>query len=147
MRFLLLLLAIPFFSYSQCVKIQEIKSSVEIKELGNRDVKFGVRQMAEDMFSSKFCLSDSGEKVFIDIFYFGLPKKSLRIVGIEESVQTTEIGIQIKYKGKKYEEYGESESEIHAVMLELTDGIPFSKMTVSNSIKKALEKIIKKINY
>ena len=146
MRFLLLLLAIPFLSYSQCVKIEEIKSSVEIKELGNRDVKFGVRQMAEDMFSSKFCLSDSGEKVFIDIFYFGLPKKSLRIVGIEESVQTTEIGIQIKYKGKKYEEYGESESEIHAVMLELTDGIPFSKMTVSNSIKKALEKIIKKIS-
>lgn len=146
MRFLLLLLAIPFLSYSQCVKIQEIKSSVEIKELGNRDVKFGVRQMAEDMFSSKFCLSDSGEKIVIDIFYFGLPKKSLRIVGIEESVQTTEIGIQVKYKGKKYEEYGESESEIQAVMLELTDGIPFSKMTVSNSIKKALEKIIKKIN-
>ena len=146
MRFLLLLLAIPLFSYSQCVKIQEIKSSVEIKELGNRDVRFGVKQMAEDMFSSKFCLSDSGEKIFIDIFYFGLPKKSLRIVGIEESVQTTEIGIQVKYKGKKYEEYGESESEIHAVMLELTDGIPFSKMTVSNSIKKALEKIIKKIN-
>ena len=146
MRFLLLLLAIPFFSYSQCVKIQEIKSSVEIKELGNRDVKFGVRQMAEDMFSSKFCLSDSGEKIFIDIFYFGLPKKSLRIMGIEESVQTTEIGIKVKYKGKKYEEYGESQSEIHAVMLELTDGIPFSKMTVSTSIKKALEKIIKKIS-
>jgi hypothetical protein len=146
MRFLLLLLAIPFFTYSQCVKIQEIKSSVEIKELGNKDVKFGVRQMAEDMLSNKFCLSDSGEQIFIDIFYFGLPKKSLRIVGIEESVQTTEIGIQVKYKGKKYEEYGESESEIHAVMIELTDGIPFSKMTVSTSIKKALEKIIKKIN-
>ena len=145
MRFLLLLLAIPFFTYSQCVKIQEIKSSVEIKELGNKDVKFGVRQMAEDMLSNKFCLSDSGEQIFIDIFYFGLPKKSLRIVGIEESVQTTEIGIQLKYKGKKYEEYGESESEIHAVMLELTDGIPFSKMTVSTSIKKALEKIIKKM--
>jgi hypothetical protein len=146
MKFLLLLLAIPFFTYSQCVKIQEIKSSVEIKELGNKDVKFGVRQMAEDMLSNKFCLSDSGEQIFIDIFYFGLPKKSLRIVGIEESVQTTEIGIQVKYKGKKYEEYGESESEIHAVMIELTDGIPFSKMTVSTSIKKALEKIIKKIN-
>jgi hypothetical protein len=146
MRFLLLLLAIPFFTYSPCVKIQEIKSSVEIKELGNKDVKFGVRQMAEDMLSNKFCLSDSGEQIFIDIFYFGLPKKSLRIVGIEESVQTTEIGIQVKYKGKKYEEYGESESEIHAVMIELTDGIPFSKMTVSTSIKKALEKIIKKIN-
>ena len=101
--------------------------------------------MAEDMFSSKFCLSDSGEQIFIDIFYFGLPKKSLRIMGIEESVQTTEIGIQVKYKGKKYEEYGESESEIHAVMIELTDGIPFSKMTVSTSIKKALEKIIKKM--
>jgi hypothetical protein len=67
-------------------------------------------------------------------------------MGIEESVQTTEIGIQVKYKGKKYEEYGESESEIHAVMIELTDGIPFSKMTVSTSIKKALEKIIKKMS-
>ena len=146
MKYLILLLVIPFFSFAQCVKIQEIKSSVSVKELGGRDVKFGVKQMAEDMLSSKFCLSDSGEQIFIDIFYFGLPKKSLRIVGIEESVQTTEIGIQVKYKGKKYEEYGESESEIHAVIIELTDGIPFSKMTVSTSIKKALEKIIKKIN-
>jgi hypothetical protein len=145
MKYFILFLVIPFFSFAQCVKIQEIKSSVEIKELGNRDVKFGVKQMAEDMLSSKFCLSDSGEQIFIDIFYFGLPKKSLRIMGIEESVQTTEIGIQVKYKGKKYEEYGESESEIHAVMIELTDGIPFSKMTVSTSIKKALEKIIKKM--
>jgi hypothetical protein len=146
MKYIILLLAIPFLTYSQCVKIQEIKSSVSVKELGNRDVKFGVKQMAEDMLSSKFCLSDSGEQIFIDIFYFGLPKKSLRIVGIEESVQTTEIGIQLKYKGKKYEEYGESESEVHAVMIELTDGIPFSKMTVSASIKKALDKIIKKMN-
>lgn len=145
MKYFILFLVIPFFSLAQCVKIQEIKSLVSIKELGNRDVKFGVKQMAEDMLSSKFCLSDSGEQIFIDIFYFGLPKKSLRIMGIEESVQTTEIGIQLKYKGKKYEEYGESESEIHAVMLELTDGIPFSKMTVSTSIKKALEKIIKKM--
>jgi len=145
MKYFILFLVIPFFSLAQCVKIQEIKSSVEIKELGNRDVKFGVKQVAEDMLSSKFCLSDSGEQIFIDIFYFGLPKKSLRIMGIEESVQTTEIGIQLKYKGKKYEEYGESESEIHAVMIELTDGIPFSKMTVSTSIKKALEKIIKKM--
>jgi hypothetical protein len=146
MKYIILLLAIPFLTYSQCVKIQEIKSSVSVKELGNRDVKFGVKQMAEDMLSSKFCLSDSGEQIFIDIFYFGLPKKSLRIVGIEESIQTTEIGIQVKYKGKKYEEYGESESEVHAVMIELTDGIPFSKMTVSASIKKALDKIIKKMN-
>jgi hypothetical protein len=146
MKYIILLLAIPFLTYSQCVKIQEIKSSVSVKELGNRDVKFGVKQMAEDMLSSKFCLSDSGEQIFIDIFYFGLPKKSLRIVGIEESIQTTEIGIQLKYKGKKYEEYGESESEVHAVMIELTDGIPFSKMTVSASIKKALDKIIKKMN-
>jgi len=146
MKHLLLLLVIPFFTFAQCIKIQEVKSSVEIKELGGRDVKFGVKQMAEDMFSSKFCLSDSGEKVIIDIFYFGLPKKSLRIVGIEESVQTTEIGIQVKYKGKKYEEYGESESEVHAVMLELTDGIPFSKMTISTAIKKALEKLVNKIN-
>jgi len=145
MKYFILFLVIPFFSLAQCVKIQEIKSLVSIKELGGRDLKFGVKQMAEDMLSSKFCLSDSGEQIFIDIFYFGLPKKSLRIMGIEESVQTTEIGIQLKYKGKKYEEYGESESEIHAVMLELTDGIPFSKMTVSTSIKKALEKIIKKM--
>jgi hypothetical protein len=146
MRFLLLLLAIPFFTYSQCVKIQEIKSSVEIKELGNKDVKFGVRQMAEDMLSNKFCLSDSGEQIFIDIFYFGLPKKTLRIAGVEKTDQITQVGIRLYYKGVKYDGRGESETEIRAMLLEVQEGsIPFEKMTVSSAIKKAIGEAISKL--
>ena len=145
---LALLLIIPTLAFSQseaCVKVDSVYSTAKLRELGNRDIRFGIKQIAEDMISNKYCLSDKGEDLDIEVFYFGIPKSTLRIVGIERSNQVTQIGLRIYFKGIKYEGYGESETEITAVMAELTDGIPFSKMTVSNSIKKAMEQCILKM--
>jgi len=144
---LLLLLLIPIMSFSQqCVKIDTIYSTAKVRELGNRDIKFGVKQIAEEQLSNKFCLADDGEKISIEIYYFGVPKKSLRIVGVERTNQITQIGIKFYYKGKTFEGIGESDTEVRAAFIELVDGkVPFSKMTVSNAIKKAIEECVLKI--
>ena len=145
MKYLLLLL-IPILSFSQCVKIDTIYSTAKVRELGNRDIKFGVKQIAEEQLSNKFCLSDDGEKVSIEIYYFGVPKKSLRIVGVEKTNQITQVGVKLYFRGKIYDGIGESDTEVRAAFIELVDGkVPFSKMTVSNSIKKAIEECVSKI--
>jgi len=145
MKYLLLLL-IPILSFSQCVKIDTIYSTAKVRELGNRDIKFGVKQIAEEQLSNKFCLSDDGEKISIEIYYFGVPKKSLRIVGVEKTNQITQVGVKLYFRGKIYDGIGESDTEVRAAFIELVDGkVPFSKMTVSNSIKKAIEECVSKI--
>jgi hypothetical protein len=148
-KLLLLLLLMPIMAFSQtevCVKVDSVYSTAKLRELGNRDIRFGIKQITEDMLSNKYCLSDKGEDLDVEVFYFGIPKTTIRIVGVEKTNQVTQVGVRIYFRGQKFEGYGESETEVRAVMIELVDGkVPFSKMTVSNALKKAIEECILKM--
>jgi hypothetical protein len=145
-KLLFILFLLPIFAFGQdCVKVDSIYSTAKLRELGSRDIRFGVKQIAEDLLSAKYCMSEAGKDIDIEIFYFGIPKKTLRIAGVEKSNQITQVGVRLYYNGLKYEGVGESETEVTAVIMELTDGIPFSKMTVSNALKKAIEACILKM--
>jgi hypothetical protein len=144
---LLLLLLIPIMSFSQqCVKIDTIFVTAKVRELGNRNIKFGIKQMAEEELSSKYCLSDKGEGISLEVFYFGIPRTTMRIVGVERTNQVTQVGVKLKYNGIVYEGIGESDTEIRAVMIEIKEGqMPFEKMTVSSSLKKAIHEAVTKM--
>jgi hypothetical protein len=141
---LLLLFFLPLFSFAQnCVYVDTVYSTAKLRELGNRDIRFGVKQIVEDELSEKYCMAENGEPVKVEIFYFGIPKYTIRIVGVERTNQVTQVGVRIYYKGKCYEGIGESETEVRAVMIELVDNkVPFSKMTVSSALKKAIYEAI-----
>ena len=143
-RLLFLLLLLPTVAFSQdCIKVDSVYSTAKFKDLGKRDIRFGVKQMAEDMLSEKYCISENGKDLDIEIFFFGLPKTTVRIVGVEKTNQITQVGVRIYYEGKKYEAYGESDTEIRTVMLEVEEGsIPFQKMTVSSALKKAIDQCV-----
>jgi hypothetical protein len=143
-RLLLLLFLLPTVAFSQdCVNVDSVYSTAKFKDLGKRDIRFGVKQMAEDMLSEKYCISENGKDLDIEIFFFGLPKTTVRIVGVEKTNQITQVGVRIYYEGKKYEAYGESDTEIRTVMLEVEEGsIPFQKMTVSSALKKAIDQCV-----
>jgi hypothetical protein len=147
MKYILFLLLFPILSYSQCVKIDTVYSTAKLRELGNRDIRFGVKQIIEEEISNKYCLSDAGIPISVEIFYFGIPKTTVRIVGIEQTNQITQVGVRLKFNGKKIEGYGESETEVRAIMIELVDGkVPFSKMTVSSALKRAIHEAVTNMN-
>ena len=141
---LLLLFFLPLFSFAQnCVYVDSVYSTAKLRELGNRDIRFGVKQIVEDELSEKYCMAENGDAVKVEIFYFGIPKYTIRIVGVERTNQVTQVGVRIYYKGKCYEGIGESETEVRAVMIELVDNkVPFSKMTVSSALKKAIHEAV-----
>ena len=145
--FILLLMPIMVFSQTDvCVKVDSVYSTAKLRELGNRDIRFGIKQISEELLSEKYCLSESGQDLDIEVFYFGIPKTTIRIVGVEKTNQVTQVGVRIYHNGNKYEGFGESETEVRAVMIELVDGkVPFSKMTVSNALKKAIIECISKM--
>ena len=146
-KLIYLLLFLPFITFGQqCLRIDSVYSTAKLRELGNRDIRFGIKQIVEDEISAKYCLSKDGKPILVEVYYFGIPKKSIRIVGVEKTDQITQIGVRIYYDGNKYEGLGESETEVRAVMIELVDGkVPFSKMTVSNALKKAIHECVLKI--
>lgn len=144
-----LITILPIFGFSQtqtCVVVDSVYSTCKAKELGRRDIKFGIKQIAEDELSNKFCLSDSGNDLDIEVYYFGTPKTTLRVLGVEKTEIKTQVGIRIYYKGQKYEGIGESEVEVRAVLIELVEGsVPFSQTTVSSAIKKGIIECISKM--
>jgi len=143
---LLILMICNIFYSQECVYVDTVYSTAKVKELGNRNICFGIKQMAEDELSNKYCLSQEGTGIKIEVFYFGVPKKSLRIGGMEKTNQITQVGIRIYYKDQKYEGVGESDTEVRASFIELTDGnVPFSKTTVSSAIKKGIQECISKM--
>ncbi len=135
-----MILLFPFFIFSQeCVKVDTVFVTAKLRELGSRDIRFGIKQIVEEELSQKFCLSDDGESVKVEVFYFGLPKTTIRVVGVEKTNTITQVGVKLHYKGNCYEGIGESDTEIRAIMIEVKEGtIPFEKMTVSTALKKAI---------
>jgi len=143
MKWLLTSLLFPILTYAQCVSVDTVYSTAKLRELGNRDIRFGVRQIVEDEVSERFCIVDDGEPIAVEIFYFGIPKSTIRIVGVEKTNQITQVGVRLHYKGKCYEGIGESDTEVRAVMIELVDNkVPFDKMTVSSASKKAIHEAV-----
>jgi hypothetical protein len=144
MRLLILFLFVTTLSFSQtCVKVDSIWVTAKVRELGNRNIKFGIKQIMEDELSERYCLSDDGTSIGVEIYYFGIPKTSIRVVGVERTNTTTQVGIRLHYLGKKYEGLGESDTEIRAVMIEVKEGeVPFEKMTLSNALKKAIHEAV-----
>ena len=143
-KVLLTSLLFPIFMFAQnCVYVDSVYNTAKLRELGNRDIRFGVKQIVEDELSEKYCMLETGDPAKVEIFYFGIPKYTIRIVGIEKTNQITQVGVRIYYKGKCYEGIGESETEVRAVMIELVDNkVPFSKMTVSSALKKAIHEAV-----
>ena len=130
----------------QCVYVDSVYNTAKLKEMGNRDIRFGIRQIVEDELSEKFCLSEDGKDIDVEVYYFGLPKTTIRVVGVEKTNTITQVGVKIYYKGNCYQGIGESETEIRAIMIEVQEGsIPFEKMTVSTALKKAIHEAIIKI--
>lgn len=130
----------------ECVKVDTVYVTAKLRELGSRDIRFGIKQIVEEELSQKFCLSDEGDPVKVEVFYFGLPKTTIRIVGVEKTNTITQVGVRLYYKGNKYEGIGESDTEIRAIMIEVQEGaIPFEKMTVSSSLKKAIHEAASKL--
>jgi hypothetical protein len=142
-----LLLLLPIVSFSQnCVVVDSVYSTCKAKDLGRRDIRFGIKQIAEDELSNKYCLSDAGESIRVEIYYFGTPKTSLRVLGVEKTEVLTQVGVRLHYKGQKYEGIGESEVEVRAVMIELVEGsLPFNQTVVSSAIKKGIIECISKM--
>ena len=130
----------------QCVYVDSVYSTAKLRELGNRDIRFGIRQIVEDELSERFCLSDDGDDIDVEVYYFGLPKTTVRVVGVEKTNTITQVGVKLYYKGKCYQGIGESDTEIRAIMIEVQEGaIPFEKMTVSTALKKAIHDAVIKI--
>jgi len=149
MQYLLLilfLLPLSVVAQQQCVKVDTVYVTAKMKQLSNRDIRFGIKQTTEELLSEKFCLNDNGSVVSVEVYYIGIPNQSFRIGGIGSESQTTEVSVKLHYNNSEYIGVGSSNTDVKTIMIELKDGkAPFSKMTISNALKQAIQDAISKM--
>ena len=95
-KFLLLfLIFLPFLGMGQCVQVDSVYSTAEIKQLESRGVIFGIKTMTEEILQEKGYDLCNGESVNVNVTYIGVPENTFRIAGFAISNKITEVKVTI----------------------------------------------------
>jgi len=142
-----LLLLFPFTILAQdCVYVNQVTVNKKFKELNSRNIKFGIKQIAEEILSEKHCLADSSNAVNVEVYSIGAPKTTIRIIGASSISQVTQVNLKVTFKNVVYEGLGEAQTDVRSMFIELENNeVPFNNTTISTALKRALQNAIQQI--
>ena len=144
---LFVLLFLPLTLLAQdCVYVNQITVNKKFKELNSRNIKFGIKQIAEEILSEKHCLADSSIAVNVEVYSIGAPKTTIRIIGASSISQVTQVNLKVTFKNVVYEGLGEAQTDVRSMFIELENNeVPFNNTTISTALKRALQNAIQQI--
>lgn len=132
----------PFIGMSQCVQIDSVYSTAEVKQLENRNVLFGIKAITEDLLQEKGYSLCAGETVTVNVTYIGVPENTFRIGGFAISNKITEVRVTVSIGGNMYSGSGRYKTQAKSMLLELDNGVPFQQTTLSTALKMALSQAL-----
>ena len=138
-------MCLPVFALSQeCYTIKAVTTTVEMEEISQRRITFGIKQMMEDVISDKYDLCLDGKPVEVQVTSIEAPTTGIEI-GLWTKVSKKTIVILLIYMdGKIIEVEGKAKSTVEATFIDLqNDQLEFSKTAFASAVKKAIEKSIK----
>ena len=144
---LFVLLFLPLTLLAQdCVYVNQVTVNKKFKELNSRNIKFGIKQIAEEILSEKHCLADSSNAVNVEVYSIGAPKTTIRIIGASSISQVTQVNLKVTFKNVIYEGLGEAQTDVRSMFIELENNeVPFNNTTISTALKRALQNAIQQI--
>jgi hypothetical protein len=134
-------------STAQEIKINDIKNSIQTGPLvGNRNIGFGMKNILEELVQDyDYNLNDKSDNVLVvELIYFDVKRTQSNIALYSKSSSQTEIIAVAKYKKKKVKVKGTSK-DITTSLILLNEQGQFTQNSVSVTLKKLSENIIKKL--
>ena len=145
MKKLLLLLLFPTLLFSQinCYSVKSVTTEIEMEEISQRRITFGIKQMMEDIISDKYDLCMDGNPIEVKVISIQAPTTGISLGPWTKVSKKTIVILSINMDGKVIEVEGKAKSTVKATFIDLqNDKLPFNKTTFSSAIKKAIEKAI-----
>jgi hypothetical protein len=140
---ILILFTLPLISKGQCVSVDSVYTTCDVKQIEDRNILFGVKQITEDILQDAGYSLCKGSSANVNISYLGIPENAFRIAGFAINTKITEIKVIVTIDGKEHVGLGQYKSTANAMMLELNDGVPFQQSTLSSALKISIADAIK----
>ncbi len=150
MKKLILTIGIMLASISlnaqDCYTVTEVKNKTENPDLSSKKFTFGVKQITEELLSTKYSLCDSGLPVIVNITSIEAPSVGINIGPFMIKKKITEVKTEVIINGNTYTGFGEAKLSVNAGFAELRDeNLPFEKSVFASAVKKSIEDAINKI--
>ena len=141
----LLLFLIPTMLFAQdCYTVKTVTTTVEMEEISQRRITFGIKQMMEDVISDKYDLCLDGKPVEVKVTSIEAPTTGIEIGPWTKVSKKTIVTLLVYMDGKIIEVEGKAKSTVKATFIDLqNDQLEFSKTAFASAVKKAIEKSIK----
>ena len=144
-KLIILLMCLPVFALSQeCYTIKAVTTTVEMEEISQKRITFGIKQMMEDVISDKYDLCLDGKPVEVQVTSIEAPTTGIEIGPWTKVSKKTIVILLIYMDGKIIEVEGKAKSTVEATFIDLqNDQLEFSKTAFASAVKKAIEKSMK----
>jgi len=144
-KLLILLMCLPVFALSQeSYTIKAVTTTVEMEEISQRRITFGIKQMMEDIISDKYDLCLDGKPVEVQVTSIEAPTTGIEIGPWTKVSKKTIVTLLVYMDGKIIEVEGKAKSTVEATFIDLqNDQLEFSKTAFASAVKKAIEKSMK----
>lgn len=138
-------MCLPVFALSQeCYTIKAVTTTVEMEEISQKRITFGIKQMMEDVISDKYDLCLDGKPVEVQVTSIEAPTTGIEIGPWTKVSKKTIVTLLIYMDGKIIEVEGKAKSTVKATFIDLQDeNLPFNKTAFASAVKKAIEKSLK----
>lgn len=136
---------LPMFSFSQeCYTVKTVTTEIEMEEISQKRITFGIKQMMEDIISDKYDLCVNGKPVEVQVTSIEAPTTGIEIGPWTKVSKKTIVTLLVYIDGKIIEVKGKAKSTVEATFIDLqNDELPFNKTSFASAVKKAIEKSIK----
>jgi len=142
--FLLLFFPTMLFAQDTCYTVEKVTTTVEMEEISQRRITFGIKQMMEDIISDKYDLCMDGKPVEVQVTSIEAPTTGIEIGPWTKVSKKTIVTLLVYMDGKIIEVEGKAKSTVEATFIDLqNDELPFNKTAFASAVKKAIEKSIK----
>ncbi len=144
-KLLILLFLIPTMLFAQdCYTVKNVTTEVEMEEISQRRITFGIKQMMEDVISDKYDLCLDGKPVEVKVTSIEAPTTGISIGPWTKVSKKTIVTLLIYMDDNVIEVEGMAKSTVKATFIDLQDeNLPFNKTVFASAIKKAIEKSLK----
>ena len=144
-KLLILLFLIPTMLFAQdCYTVKAVTTTVEMEEISQRRITFGIKQMMEDVISDKYDLCLDGKPVEVQVTSIEAPTTGIEIGPWTKVSKKTIVTLLVYMDGKIIEVEGKAKSTVKATFIDLqNDQLEFSKTAFASAVKKAIEKSMK----